>query len=502
MSESMVTINESLLDEALGKLESARTWSPRVISKLESFIRTAEDYDLFRVNSIQYATEKGMAESEAIDLFLHSAKVGLFEMEWHLVCPGCGHVVESLRNMHKLHSAFVCNQCAIEAKVSLDDYIQVAFTISRSVREIVFHHPESLSAEDLFYKYNLCRGTLSFTEGKRQVETLRAVTKLVAYLEPGEKRSIEFSTEPGAMLISRLSENSVTGFLVADKQASAPQTITAQFTDGSLKVLDHEVTPAGRLDFGYAGMTFDQLGSLLTGSVTVDLENRFEQRICFWLAMLPGQPSRIGVGFDPFLSGKRLITTQTFRNLFRSETVSEAEGIGVKDITFLFTDLKGSTALYDQIGDPKAYYLVRQHFDTLGNVINRYEGATVKTIGDAVMATFMTPLDAVRASLEMLQDIAAFNRNITDKLILKIGIHVGHSIVVSLNDRIDYFGQTVNIAARVQALADSDEIYMSEAVYNFPGVREAIAHRDIVSEQASVKGVSGKLQVYKISAPN
>ena len=83
---------------------------------------------------------------------------------------------------------------------------------------------------------------------------------------------------------------------------------------------------------------------------------------------------------------------------------------------------------------------------------------------------------------------------------MKIGIHVGHSIVVSLNDRIDYFGQTVNIAARVQALADADEIYMSEDVYTFPGVREAIAHREVSSEEASVKGVSGKLHVYKIAS--
>jgi class 3 adenylate cyclase len=495
----MTTINESLLDKYLGDLEGARTWSPRVISKLENFIRTAEEYDLFRVNPIQYATEKNVAESEAIDLFLHSAKLGLFEMEWHLVCPGCGHVVESLRNMHKLHSSFTCNQCALDANVSLDDYIQVTFTISRTVREISFHNPESLSAEDLLYKYNLCRGTRSFIEGVKQEDALRAVTKLVTYLEPGEKRSIEFSTEPGAVLISRVNENSVTGFMVGPEQALAPQNISAQFVDGSLNVLNREVTRAGRLDFGYAGMTFDQLGSLLTGSLTVDLENRLERRICFWLAMLPGQPSRTGVGFDPFLSGKRLITTQTFRNLFRSETVSDNEGIGIKDITFLFTDLKGSTALYDQIGDPKAYYLVRQHFDTLGNIINHYEGATVKTIGDAVMATFMTPLDAVRASLEMLRDIEAFNNSITDKLVLKIGIHTGHSIVVSLNDRIDYFGQTVNIAARVQALADADQIYISENVYSFPGVREALAHCEVVPEQALVKGVSEKLQVHRIS---
>jgi class 3 adenylate cyclase len=217
------------------------------------------------------------------------------------------------------------------------------------------------------------------------------------------------------------------------------------------------------------------------------------------MAHFTGVPPRNGITFDPFLSGKRLITTQTFRTLFRSETVSVNEGIAVKDITFLFTDLKGSTAMYDQIGDPKAYFLVRQHFDTLGNVINRYEGATVKTIGDAVMATFMTPLNAVQAALEMLRDIEAFNQNISDKLVLKIGIHSGHSIVVTLNDRLDYFGQTVNIAARVQGLADAGEIYISEDVYNFPGVRAALENCNVVAEQAVVKGVSEKLQVYKVS---
>ena len=89
----MPRLNESLLDDLLGKLESAHTWSPRVISKLEAFIRSADDYSLFRINPIRYATEKVMSESEAIDLFLHSASLGLFEMEWHLVCAMCGNIV-------------------------------------------------------------------------------------------------------------------------------------------------------------------------------------------------------------------------------------------------------------------------------------------------------------------------------------------------------------------------------------------------------------------------
>ena len=130
----MTTLNETLLDDLLGKLETVRSWSPRLISKLETLIRNGDDYSLFRINPIQFATEKGTAETEVIDLFLHSAKLGLFEMEWHLVCATCGNVVDSFRQMHKLHSTYVCNQCAFETTATLDDYIQVSFTISSAAR--------------------------------------------------------------------------------------------------------------------------------------------------------------------------------------------------------------------------------------------------------------------------------------------------------------------------------------------------------------------------------
>ena len=493
-----MVLNETLLDELLGKLESVRSWSPRVISKLENLTRASDDYTLFRVNPIQFATEKGIAEPEAIDLFLHSAKLGLFEMEWHLVCATCGNVVDSFRNMHKLHSTYICNQCAFETTATLDDYIQVSFTISSAVRDIAFHHPESLSADDLLFKYKLARGVHSWLEGWSHEDLIRAVTKLLGYLEPGERQRVEFPAEWGLVIISDLTDRISAGFPVAPESTPDPQRITIQIAEGQFNIIDREA-PAGRLDFGYAALSFHHLGSLSTGRVFVEIENRMDHRACMWMANFTGEPPRTGITFDPFLSGKRLLTTQTFRNLFRSETVSVDEGIAVKYITFLFTDLKGSTALYDHIGDPQAYFLVRQHFDTLGNAVNHHSGAIVKTIGDAVMAAFMTPLDAVRAALEMLHEIEAFNQNISDKLVLKVGIHTGHSIVVTLNDRLDYFGQTVNIASRVQGLADAGEIYMSEDVYTFPGVQEAIAHSTITPEQVAVKGVSEKIQVYKIS---
>jgi class 3 adenylate cyclase len=159
----------------------------------------------------------------------------------------------------------------------------------------------------------------------------------------------------------------------------------------------------------------------------------------------------IPLKFVPFLNGKRVLTTQTFRDLFRSEVIKASEGIGVKNITLLFTDLKGSTELYERIGDLNAFSLVQRHFERLLDVTVRNNGAIIKTIGDAIMASFLKPADAVKAALAMRNEIAAFNAEQADRaLILKIGIHTGPAIAVTLNDRLDYFGQNVNIAARIQ----------------------------------------------------
>jgi hypothetical protein len=104
-----VRINEPGLEDALTRLEQARGWSPRVVSRLESTIRTADDFDPFRINPIQYAADKNLDEQESIDLFLQGSKLGLFELQWRLVCAFCGHVVESLRYLSSVHSHYKCS---------------------------------------------------------------------------------------------------------------------------------------------------------------------------------------------------------------------------------------------------------------------------------------------------------------------------------------------------------------------------------------------------------
>jgi class 3 adenylate cyclase len=199
------------------------------------------------------------------------------------------------------------------------------------------------------------------------------------------------------------------------------------------------------------------------------------------------------------VTGSTLLANQTFRRIFRGETVQAAEGIGVRDVTVLFTDLKGSTALYERIGDLRAFALVNQHFDRLGRVIGAHNGAIVKTIGDAVMAAFVTPADAVRAALEMRTQIAAFNREQgAEDVVLKIGVHRGPSIAVTLNESLDYFGHTVNVAARVQGLAGADEIYVTDDVYRAEGVAPLLGK--VESQDVQLRGIQKEVRVHRAAS--
>jgi class 3 adenylate cyclase len=495
-----INVNDQQLDEQLAQLERARPWSPRVISKLETFIRSAPDFELFRVNPIQYAVERSMAEAEALDLFLHAAKSGLFEMDWHIVCPHCGFIVDSLHSMDQIRTHYLCPICGAERDYALDDYIQIAFSISPQVRDIPYHHPESLSIEDLYLNYRLSKELISpvpaFPSWR---DAIIYVTKYLRYVQPGEKVTADIDLLPGALRAT--DGRTCLQLSVTHEQNEQASLIPIRLVNGKFQSDDPEMQPRGLIlrtaEDQPLQFRFDLERELPSGRVVIELENMQDHRsaVCMYH---PGDMPTPVLALRPSLSGKKLLTTQTFRDLFRSESINTDETLSIKDITFLFTDLKGSTAMYEQIGDAKAYFLVRQHFDALSRVIRDRNGAIVKTIGDAVMAVFDNPVEATSAALEMIGALNEFNRTISQELILKVGIHRGHSMAVTVNERNDFFGQNVNITARVQALANANEVYITADVYNSPGVSDVLTAHQVVPDEVLVKGVSEKLSVYKI----
>jgi Family of unknown function (DUF5939) len=332
-------VNEQLLDERLAALEQARAWSPRLISKLESHIRTADDLALFRINAFSFAKERHLAENEIIDLFLHATALGLFSMDWSLYCPQCCCVVESFRSLKSLHNHYHCPFCQVGYDAALDEYIAVAFTVSPHIRKIQFHDPDQLSAWDKFFKtQNTAEGLLP--DGQPLVNAKAAIARSVTYLPPDETTSIEIEVDEGTVVGSCPLGRAAIMVSIVGAPASGPQVVPVAYGD-KVHVHDvHEMAP---------------------GKIVFTLANKTSERGMFAIAVLPPgfDMGRVPVHFVPFLNGKRLLTTQAFRDLFRSEVIRAREGIGVKDITLLFTDLKGSTALYDRIGDLNAFALVR-----------------------------------------------------------------------------------------------------------------------------------------------
>jgi class 3 adenylate cyclase len=214
-----------------------------------------------------------------------------------------------------------------------------------------------------------------------------------------------------------------------------------------------------------------------------------------------------------------LVTSiQDFRDLFPSEAVAPGEELGIESLAILFTDLKGSTELYQKLGDSKAFSFVQNHFRYLVEAVSLHRGGVVKTMGDAVMATFASGRDAVEAAFEMQLNwdtfrsdhfstagrqklgVADRSKNEFDGVSLKIGIHQGPAIAINNAGKLDYFGTMVNKAARVQAQSLGDDIVYSLAVAEDPEVRRFIASRGLKEEivTVSLKGLDGGHVLHRV----
>ncbi|WP_338834436.1 adenylate/guanylate cyclase domain-containing protein [Bradyrhizobium septentrionale] len=478
----MTDIQERLLETKMTEIEQARSWSPRVISKFETLIRSGDDLALYRVNPLAFARDRAVSESESIDLFLHATRSGLFEMSWDVVCPQSGMVLDSFGALRTLKTHYVCGLCDVSGETDLDDFIEVTFTVSPQLRRLSFHDPHSLSVEDFHWKLRFLSDGRQPGQQVRFLDFLHGLVRGLAFLPPGATTTLRSDLGPGAL----------SGVNVQTQAAFA------------VPILGEPATVPTHLRVRYDGQRFSpSLSAVPPGPIVIEVENSGVTRgsllLINWPPEVLAQTLKPALDFDPYMSGGMLLARQTFRRLFRSERVDEREGLGIRQVTLLFTDLKGSTAMYERLGDLNAYALVREHFALLGATVQQHSGAIVKTIGDAVMAVFSRPTDAVSAALDILGEIGRYNSEHGDpSIILKIGAHCGPSIAVTLNENLDYFGQTVNVAARVQSLADAGEICISEALYTAPGVGALLTGHQIVAFDAPLRGVEGNACVYRI----
>jgi class 3 adenylate cyclase len=448
------------------------------VAAIEGAVKDAPDRELCRINALDFAKKHGLDEERTLAAYLHAARLGLYELSWNVICPGCGGVLEAGTTLKTVnHDEYACALCAAGYKPTLDEMVEVTFTVSPRVRRIAAHDPDSLPEVEYYRQIFWGSGVdLPETLGNSLAEfTIDSIE-----LPPGEK----------AVLSVQLPNQFVIAF--------DPVTHGAQFLD----VKGEPTTERQTLS-----MVFNKVKSLTgtvemhPGPLRLSLENQTDRRVLpgLWVA---GDALHNLLGKrKPFVTAKRLLTNQTFRDIYRTDTLDVEQRLKITSLTFLFTDLKGSTALYERVGDLVAYDLVRQHFGVLHEIVAAEAGAIVKTIGDAVMATFLTPDRALAAALRMREEMTRINAERgSEDLLLKIGIHEGPCLAVTLNDRQDYFGQTVNVAARVQGLANSRGIVVTQPVVEDPKAAKIIEKLDLhpTMQRAALRGLADETTVYEI----
>jgi class 3 adenylate cyclase len=451
---------------------------PALVAAIEDYVRTAQDRELCRVNVPAFATRHGLDEEAAIAAFLHAARLGIFELSWNVLCPGCGGVLGegvSLRSVH--HEDYLCALCAGGYSPSLDDMVEVTFTVSPRVRRIAAHSPHELPFGE-YFRQIFWASAVDLPDDLDRV--LDAVTLDTLELAPGEKAQLSLHLPPEFVIVFEPVTHAAQFIDVKGEPTRVRQNLALVFSEVQSATGTVEMRP---------------------GPLRLALENRTDRRVLpgIWIA---GEELHGLLGRRrPFLTAKRLLSNQVFRDLYGAESLDPDQRLKITSLTFLFTDLKGSTALYERVGDLAAYDLVRAHFHVLHDIVAAERGAVVKTIGDAVMATFTTPDRAVAAALRMREAMERLNRERgSDDLLLKIGIHQGPCLAVVLNDHQDYFGSTVNIAARVQGLAQDRSIFVSEPVVKAEETAALLAARGLVprAQQRDLRGIAANYAVYEI----
>ena len=451
---------------------------PDAVDAIEHLIHEAPDHELNRINTLTFAAKHHLDEESTIAAFLHAARLGLFELSWNVLCPGCGGVMDagaSLKSLKK--EEYSCALCAAGYEPTLDEMVEVTFTVSPRVRKIAAHEPDKLPMPEYLRQIFWSSGVDLPEDFEKLLEEIMLDS---VELPPGERVILSLQLPPAFVIIFDPVTHATQFAEVKGEATRERQNLALILTEQPAENETLELHP---------------------GPVRLLLENHTKRRTlpAVWLAndALHGLMEHR----RPFLTAKRLLTNQTFRDLYRTETLDIDQRLKITSLTFLFTDLKGSTELYERVGDLVAYDLVREHFRVLNEIVASEAGAVVKTIGDAVMATFPTPDHAVAAALRMREAMRMLNEQRGhEDLLLKIGIHEGPCLAVVLNERQDYFGQTVNIASRVQNLADSRSIYATGTVIENPEALEIIETQGLhpTLQKTTLRGINNEFSVYEI----
>lgn len=432
---------QTRLDAALAAIEEQHG-NGALTKQLSDYLSQTPEAWLQRVRPLVLARQWQADEGAVVAMFLAAHNQGLLRLRWEVLCPRCRNASDVPDNLADLLHSVHCSTCNVDFEQDFSANVELTFQPEAWLRPL----PEGA----------FCM------MGAPSVPHI----KVQRHVGPGESLEIDPPLRPG-------------GYRLRTTQAG-PQT---------------DVDWDGEMGFP---TVLAQDGDIIAGPPApagkVLLENRTQRNLTFVIEELAWRQDA--------LTGDRAIVLPAFRQYCPEQILRPGDDVAIANVVLLFTDLKGSTSLYEALGDGAAYNLVRDHFDYLTALVEGHGGVLVKTIGDAVMAAFAQPEQAVQATMAAQMGIAEFNRDREDGgVILKLGLHQGPCIAVTTDLRLDYFGSTVNVAARLQGESLGHDVVLSDTLMSAPGVREILANSPVaapVQETAILRGVEKPVRLWRI----
>lgn len=426
---------------SLSELLLERGGDPAISRNLINTIESANEFSLASLRPYALADHWKLDRRAVLETFLLATRIGILEFQWNILCPSCRGPQQAALSLEDVPAAAHCETCNIDFNVNFERSTELIFRPVPAIRPIE---------------------TREFCMGGPQLRPHVIAQKL---LKPTEDWTVTPTLEPGRYRLRTLEQLGGQHLQVSPHNPTAPSPHLLTATDSGW--------PSTELP--------------LSTTPTLIFQNASSAEQLFFLERMAWT--------DQAATAADVIVLQKFRDLFDTEALRPGQQISVGSIAILFTDLRASTELYRTIGDAPAFGRVMSHFDILKAAITAEGGSMVKTIGDAVMAVFHQPIQALRAVGKAQKAL----RESTSPLHLKAGLHYGPAIAVTLNDRLDYFGTTINIAARLVDLSTGQDVVVSRAIYDDSLVQKHLDEsRDVVHSTAFEGNLKGHAEMFTL----
>ncbi len=412
-----------------------------IFDTLTSFIIKGSNNDLYRMRPKVMARRYNVDEQELINVMLHATRAGLLNMTWDIICPHCQGVRERANHLWDVRKTGSCEVCKIDFETTGLNAIEISF----------YPNPDIRKVEKVLY----CSA------------------------EPAKKDHIKFQRE--------LNSQEQTSYIVPYMKGRYRMRILGEKTYNTLDVQPDSEKRTIVWDDQLTGQEI----SCGHESVII-MENRNPQPITFIIDENKADADA--------LRPRDIFNIQEFRDIFSDESLAVDLSLEVGIQNIVFVDVVRSTELYQLEGNTRAFSLMRHYFQKSHDIARQYNGAIVKTMGDAVILTFSRPIDALRSSLRFVTYFDG--KKDETPLKVRITINRGSCLAVNLNSSIDYFGQPVNIVAKLQSHAGGGEIAFTEEFIKVESVQEYLKNKGFNFEknyEAQIKG-AGTVRYWKITA--